>query len=389
MDAVKLSQFPKTLIFAILSHMLQSFIFALTAVGILVVSHIFLYVSFLKFFTIESSGIRHLIGGMLIFFPLGLIGIQILAHYFDTAISRGLFYFFSLWFGILTALITGFLIAWILTGAGSFLHINISPLAIGIMAAAFTVLYGVCGIWNAYHPVVKEITVTVKNLSAEWKGKKVVHVSDIHLGFIWGETFFEKLITDINGLHPEAVFITGDLFDGTGDKFDYVANDLSKLAAPRGTFFVTGNHETYFGVEKSYSLLKNSGITILKDEMKKVDGLEIVGVSYAERMTKKSVADTIRKIPGYDPEGASILLYHEPSQIDEIKKAGIKLELSGHTHAGQIFPYRFITSLVYPGVDYGLHTDGDYNIYTTSGAGTWGPTMRVGTDSEIVLITLE
>jgi hypothetical protein len=236
---------------------------------------------------------------------------------------------------------------------------------------------------------VKNITVSIKNLPPEWKGKKVVQISDVHLGFIWSERFFKKLISDINSFHPEAVFITGDLFDGTGDKFDYVASDLSKLTAPRGTYFVTGNHETYFGVQKSYDLLKDSGVTVLRDEMKKVDGLQIVGVSYGERMENKKVADTIQKMEGYDPNTPSILLYHEPSQIKEAKNVGINLQLSGHTHAGQIFPYRLITSLVYPGVDYGLHTDGDYSIYTTSGAGTWGPTMRVGTNSEIVVIRFE
>ncbi|MCK9352345.1 MAG: metallophosphoesterase, partial [Candidatus Pacebacteria bacterium] len=268
-------------------------------------------------------------------------------------------------------------------------RINIPLFTIGIIVAAGTIGYCAYGIWNAYHPIVQHISVSIKGLPSEWKGKKIVHVSDVHLGFIWGEKFFEKLVADINAQKPEAVFITGDLFDGTGDKFDYVKNDLLKLSPPRGTYFVTGNHETYFGVEKSYELLENSGVTVLKDEMKIVDGLEIIGVSYGERRENKPVADTIKKIKGYDPEAPSILLFHEPMQIKEIKQTGINLQLSGHTHAGQIFPYGFITSLVYPGVDYGLHSFGDYSIYTTSGAGTWGPTMRVGTKSEIVVITLK
>ena len=369
--------------------MLQIFIFALTAVGILVISHFFLYVSFVKFFAVESANMRQIIAEILVFLPLGLIGVQVLAHFYDTAFSRGLFYFFSLWFGILTALLFLFLFAWILVGGGTLLHLNISRIVVGILVAVFAVAYTAYGIRNAYHPIVKNITVSVKNLPAEWKGKKVAQISDVHLGFIWGERFFEKLISNVNALKPEAVFITGDLFDGTGDKFEYVADDLAKIRAPKGTYFVTGNHETYFGVEKSYDVLKNSGVIVLKDEMKTINGLQIVGVSYGERMENKNVVETIKKMPEFDPNLPSVLLYHEPAQTDEIRKAGINLQLSGHTHAGQIFPYRFITSLVYPGVDYGLHTKGDYSIYTSSGAGTWGPTMRVGTKSEIVLITLE
>lgn len=361
--------------------MIQTFIFAIVAIGVLAVSHLFLYVSFLKFFTIESVKMRHLIGGILIFLPLGLIGVQILAHFYDTYLSRCVFYLFSLWFGTLTALLTFFLLAWITT----FFPFNLPRFVIGSLVVMFSLTYTAYGIWNAYHPQVKHITISIKNLPEEWKGKKVVQASDIHLGFIWGEAFFHGLIAKINAQKPEAVFLTGDLFDGTGDRFDYVASDLSKLTAPKGSYFVTGNHETYFGIEKSYALLKNSGVTILRDEMKNANGLQIVGINYEN----KKVADTLAKMPGYDKNGASILLYHEPARTDEAKASGIKLQLSGHTHAGQIFPYGFITSLYYSGLDYGLHKNGDYSLYTSSGAGTWGPAMRVGTNSEIVVITLE
>ena len=369
--------------------MLQIFLFALTAIGIIGVSHLFLYVSFLKFFSIEAVAVRYMVGGALVFFPIGLIGIQLFARFYDNIFTRALFYLFSLWFGILTALVTFFLFAWILTGAGMIFHVNIPLLFVGVAVGFLTFGYCAFGIWNAYHPIVKNITVTVKNLPEEWRGKKVVQISDVHLGFIWGENFFNKLISDINAQNPEAVFITGDLFDGSGDRFDYVAGDLRKLAAPKGTYFVTGNHETYFGVQRSYDLLNGSNVVILKDEVRNVGGLQILGVSYGELSAKKDVAETIKKMTGYDPNDASVLLYHEPSHTKEIQQAGIKLQLSGHTHAGQIFPYRFITSLVYPGVDYGLHAFGDYSIYTSSGAGTWGPAMRVGTNSEIVVITLK
>ena len=356
-------------------------IFSLVAIGILTITHLFLYVSFVNFFAIESAKIRHLIGGILIFLPLGIVLTQILSHFYDTAITRCAFYLFSLWFGTFTALLTFFLFVWIAT----LLPINVPRFALGSMALILSLAYSAYGIWNAYHPEVKNITVTIKNLPENWKGKKVVQASDIHLGFIWGESFFHKLITDINAQNPEAVFITGDLFDGTGDKFDYVANDLAKLTAPKGSYFITGNHETYFGIEKSYDLLKNSGVTILRDEMKNVGGLQIIGINYEN----KKVADTIAKMPGYDKNGPSVLLYHEPARTDEAKNSGIKLQLSGHTHAGQIFPYRFMTFLYYHGLDYGLHQNGDYTLYTSSGAGTWGPAMRVGTNSEIVVITLQ
>ncbi len=365
--------------------MLQIIIFALVAIGILAVTHVFLFFSFIKFFAVESVKIRYFIGGVLIFLPLGLVCAQILSHFYDTYFSRCIFYLFNLWFGTLTALLTFFVIAWILAIAGKFFRVNLPLFAIGSIILTLSIVYTAYGIWNAYHPIVRHITVKIKDLPEEWKGKRVVQASDIHLGFIWGEAFFHGLIKNINAQKPEAVFLTGDLFDGTGDRFDYVANDLSKLIAPKGSYFITGNHETYFGIEKSYALLKNSGVTILRDEVKNVDGLQIVGINFEN----KKVADTLAKMPGYDKNGPSILLYHEPARTDEAKASGIKLQLSGHTHAGQIFPYGFITSLYYSGLDYGLHQNGDYALYTSSGAGTWGPAMRVGTNSEIVVITLE
>ncbi|MCX6736439.1 MAG: metallophosphoesterase [Candidatus Parcubacteria bacterium] len=361
--------------------MLQIIIFATIAIGLLAVTHVFLFFSFIKFFTVESVKMQYFIGSILIFLPVGLICAQILSHFYDTYFSRCIFYLFNLWFGTLTALLTFFILAWIATLP----PFNAPRFVLGSIVLFASIAYTSYGIWNAYHPEIKHITVTIKNLPEGWKGKKVVQASDIHLGFIWSEAFFHRLIADINVQKPEAVFITGDLFDGTGDKFDYVANDLRKLIAPKGSYFITGNHETYFGVEKSYALLQNSGVTILRDEMKNVDGLQIVGINFEN----KKVTDTLAKMPEYDRNGPSILLYHEPARTDEAKASGIKLQLSGHTHAGQIFPYGFITSLYYSSLDYGLHKFGDYTLYTSSGAGTWGPAMRVGTNSEIVVITLQ
>ena len=120
-----------------------------------------------------------------------------------------------------------------------------------------------------------------------------------------------------------------------------------------------------------------------------VNGLQIVGISYPERGFSKDLAEVTRKISGFNPRVPSILLYHNPTQIAQAKALGISLQLSGHTHKGQIFPIQFISRLIYKKYYNGLHVEGDYTIYTSSGAGTWGPTMRAGNHPEIAVIHLE
>jgi hypothetical protein len=369
--------------------MLQVILFMTLFVGVLFISHYFVYFSLVQFFAIEALKWKYLLIGVFFLLPLSYFLSSLAAHFYECAFTRALYYISGLWLGVLTALLTFSIFAWAIYGLGSISGFSIPKIWLGIGLVTVTFLYSICGVWSASQIHIKNITVPIKNLPAEWKGKKVVQFSDVHLGYVLGEKFLHNAVKTINDLKPEAVFVTGDLFDGTGDHFTYLAEDINSLQAPKGTYFITGNHETYFGLDKVYGFLAKTNMKIFHDDMVVVDGLQIIGINYPERMDKKSLSDTIKKIQNYDPSGPSILLYHAPTNVDEAKQSGIKLMLSGHTHQGQIFPYSFITSLIFKGLDYGLHTDGDFSIYTSSGAGTWGPSMRVGTQSEIVVITLE
>jgi len=117
--------------------------------------------------------------------------------------------------------------------------------------------------------------------------------------------------------------------------------------------------------------------------------LQIVGLSYPERLESKDLKQAINKLNNFNSASSSILLYHSPVQVEAARQAGINLMLSGHTHKGQIFPLGFITKLIYRGYDYGLKQLGDFSIYTSSGVGVWGPFMRTSGFSEIVVITLK
>ncbi len=263
-----------------------------------------------------------------------------------------------------------------------------SRLAFGLAAVGLTVLYSAYGVANAYHPRIVRFKVRIKNLPPGWQGKKLVQLSDVHLGRVLGADFLARTVAKVNAQNPAMVLITGDLFDGADGNLEELVAPLNRLVAPQGIYFVTGNHETYLGVQRSCAALRNTPVRVLADERVVIDGLQVIGVSYPERGHSLGFTEKMAKLHGFDPALPSILLYHSPTQVAEAKAAGINLQLSGHVHQGQIFPLQFITRLMFGRHYHGLHVEGDYTLYTSSGTGGWGPTMRTGNHPEIVVIHL-
>ncbi len=162
---------------------------------------------------------------------------------------------------------------------------------------------------------------------------------------------------------------------------------FSRLSAPYGTYFITGNHEEFSDNTPYLQAVRRAGIRVLYNEKVELDGLQIVGVDYRDSRNEYQFKTILQKI-GIDRRKPSILLKHAPLDLKVAKEAGISLQLSGHTHQGQVLLFQLITSRVYQGYDYGLKWFGNLLVYTSSGAGTWGPPMRVDTKPEIVVIKL-
>ena len=152
---------------------------------------------------------------------------------------------------------------------------------------------------------------------------------------------------------------------------------------------MTGNHEIYLGAERALAVARRAGIRVLEDEMTVIDGLQIVGVGYPRRGEPKDNAAAVRGIAGFDPGRPSILLYHSPVQIPEVKAAGVRLQISGHTHHGQIFPVGWLTRLIYGRYYRGLNEEDGIAVYTSPGTGAWGPAMRTGNTPEVTVIRLK
>ncbi|HEX3730744.1 MAG TPA: metallophosphoesterase [Opitutaceae bacterium] len=278
-------------------------------------------------------------------------------------------------------------LSWIAAGGAQAagLAVRARSLAEGIYAAAFAVaLYGLL---NAVIPRTVRIAVNLPNLPAYWHGRTVALVSDVHLGNIRGRAFVRHLVWRLQRRSPEAVFISGDMFDGTRLDAERAASPWGGLRPPSGMYFVSGNHDERGKRNLHVAALERTGIRVLHNEKIVVRGLQVIGVHDTETHRPELYARILRRA-AIDPDCASLLLAHQPINLDVAEAAGISLQVSGHTHGGQFWPWSLLARRVHGEFVYGLNRFGRLMIYTSSGAGTWGPPFRVGTRSEIVFLTL-
>lgn len=362
--------------------------FALLGLIVLFGAHLVFYYSSIHFFRIVSPKSRGILLSILAFLSVSFFLASLLAHYQENIFSISLYALAGFWLGLLTNLFLASLLLWIFRPI--ILHWN-APVIAGLFFFA-TFVFSLYGTWNAFHPQVKNISVAIPDLPEAWQEKKIVQISDIHLGHLYRADFAEKLAQKINSLNPDIVFITGDLFDGMDGKLADFVKPLGEINSAKGIFFITGNHETYLGLDQTFEILGKTRIRVLDDRAIDIEGLQIVGYSYPAREemreNTKNFSATLENMAEFRPDKPTVLLHHAPIDIEAAKQSGVNLQLSGHTHKGQLFPFNLITRWIYKGYDYGLKTEGTYSIYTSNGVGTWGPPMRTFNTPEIVVITL-
>jgi predicted MPP superfamily phosphohydrolase len=197
------------------------------------------------------------------------------------------------------------------------------------------------------------------------------------------------MVTKILREAPDAIFIAGDMYDGTAIDAARAAEPLSELTAtPHGVYFVAGNHEQFGDDSKYLNAVAAAGVRVLHNEKVEVEGLQIAGVSYRNARQPMSLVSALRGIR-LDPDRASILLTHAPDHPEIAEAAGVSLQLSGHTHLGQFVPWSWIARRIYRQFVYGLSRIGKMQVFTSSGVGTWGPPLRLGSNPEIVMLEFE
>lgn len=240
----------------------------------------------------------------------------------------------------------------------------------------------------------KKIRVALPKLPASLSGLTIVQISDIHVGPTLGHDFVADIVKRVNALKPDVVAITGDLVDGDVDELREHVAPLADLKAPLGVYFVTGNHEYYSGADAWIAELRRIGVRVLRNERVELakDGaaIDLAGVDdYSSHgMARGHGPDLPRALEGRDDARALVLLAHQPRAFTEAAKLGVGLQLSGHTHGGQIWPWNWLVRLQQPYVA-GLHREGEAQIYVSRGTGYWGPPMRVAAPAEITQLVLE
>jgi uncharacterized protein len=261
-----------------------------------------------------------------------------------------------------------------------------------IIIASTSTLLIVGGFINAIRPVTKEYNITINKPAGNVKTLRIAAVSDIHLGSIIRKRSLKKMSLMINDLKPDLVLLLGDIVDGEigpvlrGDLLQY-------FTCPKcvdGLYAITGNHEFIGGAARTIPYIESKGIRILKDEMVILDGgIQLIGRIDRDsfrfyRKDRMSLGELMKQADTTKPV---ILLDHQPFHLDESAKYGVDLELSGHTHNGQMWPLNYVTAMIYE-LSYGFIKKGNTNFIVSSGYGLWGPRVRSGSRSEVLLINI-
>lgn len=378
--------------------MLRLLPFLILIPAILFGGHYFLYRSIASFFNLAGGKIKVSLFAALFALPLIFLAVFSLSHFIHSAAVNLLYVLAVSWLAVFVNLLMAAGVIWTFSSLIKLTGINFNILVFSAGIFSIAIIFSAHGFWNAFHPQIKNIDVSIKNLPTQWQGKTMIQLSDVHLGQVHNPAFMQMVADKVNTQNPDLILITGDLFDGMDGNLDNFIGPLNSLRAKRGIFFVTGNHETYLGIDEVLRVLSQTGIRVLNNEKIDLDGLQIVGLAYPGADDSAGFLGNIKNESALinslniDKSRPSILMYHAPANIDQAQAGGIDLQLSGHAHRGQIWPFGVFTWLAYGQYHYGLntaHTLGDISVYTSAGVGTWGPPMRTGNTPEIPVFRLK
>ncbi len=335
--------------------------------------HLYVYLRLRKMFPPCASGWWWF---AVIALSLSFPACTLLEKFFPNTATMLLYTLASTWLGILFLLLSTLVL---LEPVRPFANIN-TPF-FGKALIVFVAALSIYGVVNALFIRVSEVRIPLAGIE---RPVRAALLSDLHVGTIHNSGYLKRVVAKTNALQPDAIFITGDFFDGTGPISEHTVRPLAGLRAP--CFFVMGNHEKFFGMDRVQKLIEPTGVRVLRNEVKEFSGLQIIGIDNPERENSKA-NERVHSIP-FDRARPSVLLFHAPVGIDDARRAGVMVQLSGHTHNGQLYPFNFLAKLFYR-YTRGLFDLDGLLLYVTPGTGTWGPPMRLGSSNEITLITFE
>jgi len=371
------------------------FAFLTTFQTVLIAVHGFLFLTWVYFWAPNISGetgaydfspLRH----WRLLIALGILSVSflttsIIGFNFTNVVLRLVYRITAVWLGFVNYAFFSSVLCWLVYLALRSGGARIDRHYFAVVFLGLAVAVTAYGVTNGEWTRVKRITLKLARLPESWRGRTAVLVSDVHLGNYRAFGFSQRVVKMVARLNPDVVFIAGDLYDGTPADLARLAEPLGMLKPPLGAFFVEGNHEEFSDHSKYLEAVAATGVRVLENEKVVVDGLQIVGVTYRDATHGEHFRKTLRQT-GLDRSHASILLTHAPDRVQVSAEEGISLQLSGHTHHGQFWPWTLAAERMYGKFVYGLQRLGEMQVYTSTGAGTWGPPLRVGSSPEIVAI---
>ncbi len=292
------------------------------------------------------------------------------------------------WVGTLNFAFFAAVACWVVEGAAwlsgwSLPRFDVAAIFFGLALAA-----ALFGLINGRLIRVSRVTLRLPHLPEAWQGRTAALVTDLHLGPIFDARFLRRVITRLRSLRPDAVFISGDMFDGSTLGVDQLIAPWREFSSPRGIYYVTGNHEEFTDRNIFLEAATRAGLRVLNNEKISVDGLQIIGIHDSEAVNPAELRSILHQVR-IDRRHPGVLLAHRPVNLTITEEEGVALQLSGHTHGGQIWPWTLLVSRIYGRFAHGLGRIGKLQVYTSNGIGTWGPPLRVGTKSELVLLRFE
>lgn len=336
--------------------------------------------------------------GLALLFPLGRVLMAVArGGWISAAVEIGTFHLAVMLYGLMAVLAVDlvrlvnafapFLPKALVAGGG-----RTGPAVFAAVAGA-VLLTVAAGAWNATRLRTVDLELRVPGGAASVGRLTIVAASDLHLGRLVGPSRLAKVVERMNALEPDLVLFAGDIVDeSVTDAIEAKLSGIMRgLKAPLGVYAAPGNHEFYSGLERNLACLRACGVTVLQDEAVEVGGAIVLAgrrdpSSLGVQEKRLSIAG-ILNASGIRPGLPLVVLDHQPIALDEAVEAGAALQISGHTHDGQVFPIGLVNGLIYEH-NYGLLRKGATSIYVTSGAGTWGPPVRVGSRAEVVRIRL-
>lgn len=337
---------------------------------------------------IKSTRVEVIFMSLGVIFPLIFIITMIRSYKHFSELNAWLNTVSAIWLGVVFYIFIASLVVFVLIMINSYTGSQIPLQLISSILIILTLSLVTYGIINAHNPRIVSWTITSEKLSPAWSNKKIVIISDFHLGTARGEKFLKNIVSKIDAEKPDIVFILGDLIDGSSFPYQKWLSLFNTLKPEFGIQYIEGNHEKYSQEYEKFKSELPTSLNNLTDEKIIINSTQIIGLNYAESYLPGDINKELASL-GYDASQPSIILMHNPKNTADLATEGANLVLSGHTHGGQLFPFSLLVKSIYKQYTHGVSYTGNTPSLTSFGVGTSILPMRVGATPEIIILTIQ